>query len=368
MSDFIIQGLSTALPRFSIEQQDAATLAAHFYHVNGREARLLPALYRRSGVKRRFSVLLNATQRDPSIPAQDFYPQAASETDRGPGTAERMRCFRTRARPLALDAARRAMTDAGVSPGQIHQVIVVTCSGFYSPGLDLELIQDLGLSPATGRTIVGFMGCHGAINGMRVAQALASQSPGRILVCAVELCSLHFQYSSQSDHMVANALFADGAAALVGGQPADSTRQSDSLLRIKATGSCLLPDSADAMTWSIGDNGFAMTLSPRVPDLIRTHLRPWLESWLHSLDCSIDRIGGWAVHPGGTRILGAVEDALGLRNGELIPSRQILQDHGNMSSPTVLFILDALARAQTPRPYLALAFGPGLTAEAALIL
>jgi predicted naringenin-chalcone synthase len=194
-----------------------------------------------------------------------------------------------------------------------------------------------------------------------VARAFGSDSAACVLVCAVELCSLHYHYGWDPEKMVANALFADGAAALVG-----AAAGPEDAWRVAATGSCLFPDSADAMTWTIGDHGFTMTLSSNVPDLIMGHLKPWVEGWLGEQGLKIGDIATWATHPGGPRVLVFVQMALGLPKGVHEASRQILAEHGNMSSPTVLFILDRLRQWKAPRPCVALGFGPGLTAEAML--
>jgi predicted naringenin-chalcone synthase len=208
------------------------------------------------------------------------------------------------------------------------------------------------------------MGCHGALNGLRVARGFIESDPcARVLLCAVELCSLHYHYGWDPDRLVANALFADGAAAVVGGWDNDP---SDDCWRIRATGSCLVPDSEHAMRWRIGDNGFIMSLSASVPEIIGERLRPWMESWLKGNGLSIADVRSWAVHPGGPRILGSVSRALGLPRGATEVSKEILRDHGNMSSPTILFILDRLRRHNAPRPCVALGFGPGLVAEATL--
>jgi len=212
---------------------------------------------------------------------------------------------------------------------------------------------------------VGFMGCHGAINGLRVAQAFADGQPAaHVLLCAVELCSLHYFYGWDPKKLVANSLFADGAAAVVG--VSDSLRSAADW-RVTATGSCLFSHTAYAMTWDIGDHGFEMSLSTRIPGLIAANLRPWVESWLAQQDLRIEQVATWAVHPGGPRILSAVEESLGLDRDALAVSREVLATFGNMSSPTLLFILERLRRRQAPRPCVALGFGPGLVVEAALL-
>jgi prepilin-type processing-associated H-X9-DG protein len=241
----------------------------------------------------------------------------------------------------------------------------VSCTGFRAPGVDVGLIKGLGLKPTTVRTNVGFMGCHGAINGLRTASAyVGADVHAKVLLCCVELSSVHHYYGWNPKKMVGNALFADGSAAVVG-TPANGP--SDDAWRVMATGSCLFPDSEYAMSWDVGDHGFDMMLSTRVPNLIQQNLRPWLTQWLGENGLTIREVGSWAVHPGGPRVLTSVEEAIGLPTGSCEISRRILAGHGNMSSPTVLFILNELRKANAPRPCVALGFGPGLVAEAALL-
>jgi prepilin-type processing-associated H-X9-DG protein len=210
------------------------------------------------------------------------------------------------------------------------------------------------------------MGCHGAINGMRAALGVtAAQPDAHVLLVATELCSLHFCFSWDPERLLGNALFADGSAAMV--CRASKQNESDHEWQVAATGSCLIPDTRDAITWRIGDFGYEMSLSSEVPELINTHLRPWLQAWLNENNLSIDEIESWAIHPGGPRIVDAVDESLDLPSHATDVSREILRTHGNMSSPTVLFILDRLRETQSPRPCVALGFGPGLVAEAALI-
>jgi predicted naringenin-chalcone synthase len=265
---------------------------------------------------------------------------------------------------LAYQAGRQALDRSGLSAGDITHLVTVSCTGFAAPGMDTGLIKSLGLCRTVQRAHLGFMGCHGALNGLQVTRAIAGADPAaHVLLCAVELCSVHFQYNWEPDQSVPNALFADGAAAVVGG-PAGAT--SADAWQVAATGSCLFDDTEDDMTWHIGDHGFEMKLSRRVPDLLGAHLRPWLEKWLGQNCLQLDDIGSWAVHPGGPRILSAVEESLDLPRGALAVSREVLAECGNMSSPTVLFILDRLRSRQALRPCVALGFGPGLVAEAAL--
>jgi predicted naringenin-chalcone synthase len=293
-----------------------------------------------------------------------FLPTGAPD-DRGPTTAERLRHYAEHAGPLAIAAGRQALTRSGMEVRHITHLVTVSCTGFRAPGVDIAMIKGLGLNAAVRRTNVGFMGCHGALNGLRLARAFVEADPRAcVLLTAVELCSLHYNYTWEPQRMVANALFADGAAAVVG--VAESAAPAGAW-RIVADGAWLFSDCEDAMTWVIGDHNFEMSLSRRVPELIVRQLRPWLEAWLDECGVTLGEVASWAIHPGGPRILSAVEEALALDREAAAASRAVLADYGNMSSPTVLFILERLQARGAPRPCVALGFGPGLAAEAALL-
>jgi len=371
-----IVGIGTATPGHSILQDDAAALHAAFTTTDERQARLLRALYRRTGVRSRHSAILDVSD-GPIERRQTFYPPSAGPDDGGPPTAARMERYEREAPGLALAAAEAALDRSGVQGGELTHLVTVSCTGFFSPGVDAHVIDGLGLRPEVERTHVGFMGCHGTLNGLRVAAAYARDAQVRALVCSVELCSLHFAYGWHPDRMVANALFADGAGALVGvsdevapddraGQP-DSTPRPGKEWRVLASGGCLFPNADDAMSWRVGDHGFHMTLSARVPDLIRDSLGPWMCAWLAGNGLTVADVGSWAVHPGGPRILEAVREALDLPDAATEVSQEVLAGHGNMSSATILFILEEMRRRGARLPCVALAFGPGLVAEATLI-
>ncbi|APW64274.1 type III polyketide synthase [Paludisphaera borealis] len=353
-----IAGIGTALPPHRILQSEAATIAKQFSCETPAQERLFGTLYRRAGVEGRNSIVLR-TSEGPLEGRQEFYGGDA------PTTRDRMKRYEESAGALAVAASRTALDEAGTGPERVTHLVTVSCSGFYAPGFDVALIKRLELSRSVARTHVGFMGCQGALNGLRAARAFVEADPRSVvLLCAVELCSLHLQYGWDADAIVANALFADGAGALVvESGAADST----ACYRVVASASTLIDDSEDAMSWRVGDHGFTMTLSSRVPDIINGHLRPWLESWLRLHGLGLDDVGSWAVHPGGPRILSAFEEATGLDRAALEVSHRVLADYGNMSSPTILFILDRLRREGGAKPVVALAFGPGLSVEAALL-
>lgn len=357
-------GLGTAVPPGVLKQSDAAEASRSFCAADDKQARALRMLYGRSGVESRNTVVMRADQGtlQERVP---FYPVASGPEDRGPTTGQRMASYEAEAPSLAEAAARRALEEASTPADAITHLVTVSCTGFFSPGLDAALIDALALPRTVHRTHVGFMGCHGSLNGLRVAASQAADADARVLLCAVELCSLHFGYGWDSEMIVANTLFADGAAAVVG-VPVPNGMTGG--WTVQAQGTFLIPKSSDAMSWRIGDHGFRMTLSAEVPELIRTNLGGWLEGWLRDQGLTVGDVGSWAVHPGGPRILEAVEDALALENGVLDVSRDVLRSHGNMSSPTVLFVLERLRKVGAGLPCVALAFGPGLVVEALLVV
>ncbi|MDB5388285.1 MAG: Alpha-pyrone synthesis polyketide synthase-like Pks18 [Planctomycetaceae bacterium] len=364
----VISGIGTAVPMHQFEQAEAGAVAAQFSGANAEQAHLLNALYRLSSVETRGSVILNRAD-GPLTERQEFFPPRSSEFLDGPSTADRMRCFEAAAAPLAVSAASRALQRSSVDPERVTHLVTVTCSGFSAPGFDFALIRELPLRSDIERTQIGFMGCQAALNALRVARAFVLADPQAVvLVCCVELCSLHYQYGWDSEQIVANALFADGAAAcIVQAAPADAILV-PSPSRILASGSTILPDSADAMSWRITDHGFRMTLSSQVPSLLSQFIRPWLTEWLSTHGLTPADITQWAVHPGGPQILQVFAKSMELTRTNLRNSYEILRQHGNMSSCTILFVLDRLREQGGEGPCVAIGFGPGLTAEATLLV
>jgi predicted naringenin-chalcone synthase len=362
-----VHGIGTASPPFRISQAASVALASEYGSTSDEQRRQLKALYRMTRVQSRRSVVLDSDDPDGSTLLQ-FFPRPTHAGDRGPTTADRMARYESDAPPLAARAAQAALADAGWAPDTITHVVTVSCTGFAAPNVDVGLMRMLGLQRTVARTHIGFMGCHGALNGLRAARGYAEASPdARVLVCAVELCSLHFQYDWNPDWLVSNAIFADGAAAVCGsGLPRAADSAADAEWALAANGCALLEDSAELMSWRIGNHGFEMSLSARVPGVIERDLRPWLNDWLGAQGLSVDQVATWALHPGGPRILEACADAIGLPAESHAVSREVLGEFGNMSSPTILFILDRLRRRQAPRPCVAIGFGPGLAVEAAL--
>lgn len=359
-----IIGLATALPVHSVSQEESCSHAAAFTCESDREKAVLQRLYRRTEIDRRGSVVAERESLTAGGTASaSFFPPPKSKSDKGPTTSQRMDAYDAHAKLLSLSACRQALAGAQTYPDEITHLITVSCTGFAAPGFDLHLLNELPLNRDTYRTHIGFMGCHGTMNALRVAQGFLKDKDERtkILLCATEICSIHFQYSKSPHDILANSLFADGAAALILANAPGRFTYKDSM-------SCVVESSEDAMSWRIGDYGFTMSLSAEVPRLIESRLPHVLENWLRKNDLSTRDIAAWAIHPGGPRIIDAVERSLQLAPELTKPSRDILAECGNMSSPTVLFILKRILACQKRRfPCVILGFGPGLTIEAALL-
>ncbi len=370
-----ITGIGTSTPRGSADQRQATALALDVTLADPSQRELVRGLYTRAGVRTRGCAVLRSTTPSDTPLDQSFFPDAVANERAGargatpwPTTGERMAAFERLAGPLAIEAARAAIAEesgsqarAGapdqVRPGITH-LVSVSCTGLAAPGVDVELVRALGLSAGVQRVNIGFMGCHGAIVALRTARAICdSDASARVLIVCVELCTLHMQRTARVDQHVANALFGDGAAAcVVSGAPEARG------LGLRASTSRLFDASEDAMGWHIEDHGFAMRLDRGVPALLERELGGWVGAWIEGVLTPTERASlNWCVHPGGPRVLEAVERGLGLAAEALEASRAVLAEHGNMSSATVLFILRRLGFA---RPTALIAFGPGLTGEA----
>jgi predicted naringenin-chalcone synthase len=335
-------GLGTAVPALRLGQLESVQAMAALWGLSGSDSERTLRIARASGIRFRHGVL-------------------RPEDVIGLGTARRMEAYERHAPPLAARAAAAALESASVDAQRVTDLIVVSCTGFSAPGLDAALVQRLALSRSVRRTIIGFMGCFGAIIGLRSAIALCASQPGAVaLVVCVELCSLHLRPGGGAQNVVASSLFADGAAAAVIGGPLAARQGAAPIGGLRPGRSLLLAEGRDWMSWRITDTGFAMTLSRALPGAMRSHLRDFAAS------CSGGRGGAatFIVHPGGPAILDAADEALETRGGRgLAAARAVLARHGNMSSATVLFVLDEARRAGLELPALLLAFGPGLTLE-----
>ena len=367
-----ILGIGTVTPQQKITQHHAAVLAGSLIGAKAPAERTMQAMYRQTRIQQRSSVVLDESQ--DGVITQNFFQPAKTPEDLGPTTAQRMQRYGSEATALSTAAVEKALGQANIKPAAITHLITCSCTGFQAPGIDVALMQNFDLSAQVSRTHIGFMGCHGGFNALRVAKAYAESDPHAVvLIVCIELCSLHFQYTEDAEQIVANSIFADGAAAIIGRSADAPEGLAPGTWCLVDQTSFLLSDSTDHMGWTIGDNGFEMSLSPEVPSRIAEALPSLTDNFLGRHHVLRNAVSHWAVHPGGPRILTMVEAALQLSSNSLNTSRDILSQYGNMSSATIFFILEQLLVMKKPElshqhknHCVAMAFGPGLTTELAL--
>jgi predicted naringenin-chalcone synthase len=338
----VVAGIGIAFP--PVLRQDEMWAGFFARHYAGVQKALAQRVFANSGVVTRHGVA-NPLLEDVS----------------GWSTKARMDRYLTEALPLGKDAAGAALDEAGVSPADVGLFLVCSCTGYVTPGLDILLARDLGMAADTQRLFVGHMGCYAALPGLGAAADFVSSRGRPALVLCLELASLHVQPPTRDpQQIVAHALFSDGAAAVV-------LRPRSGGYALREVASVTDTTAVDHMTWHVTDLGFRMGLSSKVPDVLAVHVADLVHGLVRRHGLALSDVDGWAIHPGGPRILDVVCEQLRLPADALVPSRQTLAAHGNCSSPTVLFIVDALRRTpDPPRHVLAMAFGPGLTLYAAL--
>ncbi len=340
--------IGTAVPAHRISQEQACRFMAACFPADQALARRLRYLYRCSQIQFRHSC------------GAEFGEMPGDLTGEA-GTAQRMATYEKQALPLAEAAARQALQGA-FQPDEITHLIVVTCTGFFAPGPELALVERLGLRRQVRRLQIGFMGCQAALQGLQVADAICrSDAEAVVLLVCVELCTLHFCRTPTEENLVVNSLFADGAAAAVLSAP--GRRQGQGLCALEGFASDVVPDTAEVLSWRIGDRGFRMGLDAAAPKAVGRAVPAFVAGLLAAGGWERDQVAFWAVHPGGRAILEAVERALKLPVAALESARAVLREYGNMSSPTLLFVLERLLAQGRPGRGVALAFGPGLSLE-----
>jgi predicted naringenin-chalcone synthase len=350
-----ISAIETAVPDYCFTQQQLASFyAASTTDVSDqRKIRIVAA---KTGIEHRYSVIGDF---DKHFSDYSFFPANALLLPE-PSLSERMALYKQNATLLSLKAIRK-IDGFDTIKSKITHLITVTCTGLFAPGLDVELMRDLDLAPSVQRSSVNFMGCNAAVIALRNADAICrSQPDAQVLVVCTELCTIHFQKRYNEDYLLSNLLFGDGAAAvLVGGKPLENASIS---VHIDQFDSLILHKGYHDMAWQLSETGFIMNLSSYVPGLISENMATMLES----IDLYPDTIDHWAIHPGGKRILDDFAGALNLSPQQLEASYDVLKEYGNMSSPTILFVLKQLfgnGNGYKNDRIFAAAFGPGLSIE-----
>ncbi|MHB1948516.1 MAG: type III polyketide synthase [Gammaproteobacteria bacterium] len=361
--DIAITAIGTASPPYKRSQREAAELVAAVLNLKTAERRILKSLYKATGIEYRYSVLSDYNKE----PGQfEFFPNHPNQAY--PSTAQRMQVYKDNAIHLALKAIENCFSEIKYEKSGITHLITVSCTGMYAPGIDIEIVERLGLNPATKRTAINFMGCYGAFNAIKLAEAICKSDPeAHVLIVCVELCTIHFQNNLKMDNMVSNAIFADGAAAaLVQAKP-----KVNKYLCLNYFYCDLLPQSSKEMAWHIADSGFDIVLSTYVSEVIESGIVNFMERLLQNSMLALSDIDFYAIHPGGLKILQACEKALNIAKDQNKYAYQILRDYGNMSSATILFLLKVLFNdidATTHNKNIfSCAFGPGLTLESMIL-
>jgi predicted naringenin-chalcone synthase len=330
------------------------------YALNEADKRKLRFLYKQGGIDTRYSVIP-----DYSLPAAQWQFYSPTENlEPFPNLEQRMHWFQQHAATLSLEAVNKCIRN---HPGKkITHLITVSCTGMSAPGLDLELLELLRLPATTFRTSVNFMGCYAALHALKIADAFCrTDKEANVLVVCTELCTLHFQKEYSVDNITSSMLFSDGSAAvLISGDDDQPGLNIDSFYSTVA-----LKGKQD-MAWELSGKGFLMTLSSYVADMIGEDFNEQVEAALTRSKLEKKNITHWCIHPGGKRILEAVHSSLGFTNGQLQPCYDVLRDYGNMSSPTVLFVLEKIMQdlqPSQPAKIFGAAFGPGLTMETLIL-
>lgn len=362
-----ISAIGIANPHNRIAQQDIYHFMVNAFGLDKTNAARLKSIYDNSGIDHRYSVIPDFGESDPSN--YTFFDQSGS-FEPFPDTQKRLKIYEQEAIDIAINAVKNCLS--GFEEGilqQITHLITVSCTGMHAPGIDIELVEKLSLNRDTERTCINFMGCYGAINALKVSDYICRANPeAKVLVVSVELCTLHFQKENTLDNWVANSLFSDGAAAVLVENTSQRLGQG-TYFSLKNFYSEFVTEARDDMGWYVGNTGFEMKLTSRVSKQIKKNIKALTGRFLQKAKLDAGQITAYAVHPGGRKILEAVEEALELPEESNAFAYQTLQEYGNMSSATILFVLQKMLKAGNliDQKIMSFAFGPGLTVEGMIL-
>ncbi|POY35112.1 naringenin-chalcone synthase [Solitalea longa] len=361
-----IISIATANPTFKHKQEDILHYMTEMLQPSLDEKKLLNILYQRSGIKTRYSVLPEFSERYASHHASFF-----DNVEEDPSLDDRMKVYHQHAGQLGADSAHKSL-DGFIKPAEVTHLITVSCTGLSAPGLDIELVELLGLEHTIYRTSVNFMGCYAALHALKHADLICkADKNARVLIVSVEICTIHFQAKNDADNMMANLLFADGAASALVCSDETADEKNWKGLKIENTHSEIHFKGKKDMAWKLSETGFLMTLSNYIPDLVEAGIKNLVAKTVGSLGKSQSDINHWAIHPGGKRILDVIQKELSITADDLNSAYATLENYGNMSSPTVLYVLKDLMDKKinwtAKEIVFAAGFGPGLTMESMLL-
>ena len=353
-----IISIGTAVPAHQHKQSDILKFMQNVFAMGATDKRKLGFLYHQSGIDTRYSVIPDYSC---DIDKWEFYPQTEN-LDPFPSLEKRMKCFNDNAALISVQAIRECIKGKLSKEGITH-LITVSCTGMSAPGLDLQVMELMELDPNIYRTSVNFMGCYAAIHALKIADAICKTDiNARVVIVCTELCTLHFQRESSLNSITSSLLFADGSAAVF--ITPDSFKNEG--LHLDGFYSEVITKGKKDMSWELSSTGFLMTLSGYVPELIEEDFDSLVNKATVHAGIDKQQVNHWCVHPGGKRILDAIGHSLGFANNELSPCYEVLRRYGNMSSPTILFVLKEIMNKLKPgnkENVFGAAFGPGLTME-----
>jgi predicted naringenin-chalcone synthase len=350
-----IISIGTALPEFCHSQQDILKFMQQAYNLDDVDKRKLSFLYSQSGIKNRYSVI-----EDFSKPRTEW-KLIPGNSDEATTLEVRLELYQQHALPLSIRAITNCINRV-IPASDVTHIITVSCTGMSAPGLDLQIAEELNLSPNVFRTSVNFMGCYAVIHAMKFAKMICDTTPdSNVVIVSTELCTLHFQQEYTLDNASSSLLFGDGSAAML---ISNSAKLSSNILLQHFYSQISLKGKKD-MAWELSSKGFLMTLSGYVPQLIQQDIGELLENALKQTGLKKEDITHWCIHPGGKKIVDVIQKQLQLTSDDLKFSSDILSRYGNMSSTTILFVLKEIMEAspQQKATIFGVAFGPGLTME-----
>jgi len=349
-----INKIGTATAPFKMNQTNVAHFMKNFYDISEDEKRKIGLMYDRSGIQTRYSAIP-----DYNLDFDNKQLLPTNISTEFPSVNKRMELFFEVAPPMCLQAIKNCVNDENELQSITH-FITVSCTGMAAPGLDLIVMEQLNLPNNTHRTSVNFMGCYAVFHALKMADAFCKANPkNKVLIVSVELCTLHFQNTFSMENVAANLLFADGAAACI----VSNESTFENAIELKSFYSQVLFNGKNDMAWHISDTGFLMTLSAFIPQLIESGIGNLLEGILNEAKLEKTAIQNWAIHPGGRKIVETIQKELNLSNEDVAASFNILKNYGNMSSATVLFVLQQMQNEKRKGNVFACGFGPGLTLE-----
>ncbi len=358
-----ITSIGTANPTNKFNQTQLADFMVRAMQLNEQDTRRLRTIFRASGIETRHSVIDDYGKKDEF----NFYNNNLNLPL--PSTKERLELFREKSLLLSLQAITNCLAKVPpIESKEITHLIVVSCTGMYAPGLDIDLVKSLNLPSSIQRLCINFMGCYAAFNAIKIADTYCAADPNaKVLIVCTELCSIHFQKEITDDNLLANALFADGSAALL----IEGTPRKGVNLKPVSFYCDLSHEGEQDMAWTVGDLGFEMRLSAYVPEVIKSGIANLTKKLLTQISNQLSDISYYAIHPGGKKILEVIEQELGLTKKDNQQSYEVLKKYGNMSSPTVLFVLNEISKnlngVDDGKKILSFAFGPGLTLESLIL-